>query len=126
MLQLGKNVCCSMPRVQWRVSPPEPAATGQFGMQEQAFLAMAVADIALLGVLVIRMFTIRALLFPFIYANMLRKRYQSPTSARYHQHVWGQVAQVMQPVVSRLPAPIKKYVDTGVDFFTGRQAPRTD
>lgn len=93
-------------------------------MQEQTFLAMAVADISLLGVLIVRMFTIKALLFPFIYLSMLRKRYQSPASAKYHRVVWGTIAEKAQPVVSRLPSQLKRYVDMGVDLFTGNQAAR--
>lgn len=86
---------------------------------------MAVADISLLGVLVVRMFTIRALLFPLIYLSMLRKRYQSPSSARYHRVVWGTLGEYVQPVVSRLPPQLKRYVDMGVNLFTGQQAART-
>eukprot|EP00892_Ulva_mutabilis_P004696 jgi/Ulvmu1/2599/UM014_0050.1 len=105
--------------------PVLPLLNAALARKEEAFLLMAVADISLLGVLVIRMFTIRALLFPFIYANMLRKRYQSPSSAKYHRLVWGVIGKYTQPIVSRLPLPIKRYVDMGVDFFTGRQAART-
>lgn len=79
-------------------------------LQEQAFFAMAVMDIALMAVLLGRAFTQRALLFPFVYANMLRSRYKSPVSAKYHQAVWATLASYFQPVMKWMPAPVHSAV----------------
>jgi hypothetical protein len=67
-----------------------------------------------------RAFTQRAILFPFVYANMLRSRYKSPASARYHQAVWKVISDRAQPVMKMMPAPVHSVINWVVRWFTGR------
>lgn len=89
-------------------------------LQEAAFYGMAVMDMSLLAVVIGRAFTQRAILLPFVYVNMLRQRYKSPVSAKYHQATWAVLVSYMQPVLKHMPSPVHTGVGYVTRWFTGR------
>lgn len=83
---------------------------------------MAVMDLSLLGVVIGRAFTQKAVLLPFVYINMLRHRYKSPVSAKYHQAIWSILVGHVQPVLKYMPGPVHTGIGYLVRWFTGRTA----
>lgn len=91
-------------------------------LQEHAFYGMAVMDLSLLGVVIGRAFTQKAVLLPFVYINMLRHRYKAPVSAKYHQAIWGILVGYVQPIMKYMPSPVHTGVGYVTRWFTGRTA----
>ena len=87
-------------------------------VQAALFELMALMDISMLPmIIVLAMLRRMSIVLPFVYLNLLYQRYHHPAGAKYHQPVWSQFGNRVQPYKEKLPPALQRGIDWCVARF---------